>query len=88
MFEDGFMRDALLLDNQPAGCRRVETRDPWVWIRHQGVWAPGDRIPSEQALAEELGIARLTARRAIRELVSRGLAKTLPGKGSFVVEQS
>lgn len=35
------MRDAQLLDHNPPGSRRVETRDPWVWIRHQGVWRKG-----------------------------------------------
>lgn len=35
------MPDAQLLDHQPAGCRRVETHDPWVWIRHRGVWRKG-----------------------------------------------
>jgi hypothetical protein len=40
-FEDVRMRDAQLLDHNPPGSRRVETRDPWVWIRHQGVWRKG-----------------------------------------------
>lgn len=49
-----------------------------------GKLKPGARLPSEIDLAEEYGVARLTARRAVRELVTRGLARTLPGKGSFV----
>ena len=52
-----------------------------------GDLAPGARLPSEIALSEEYGVARLTARRAARELVSRGLARTLPGKGTFVTGQ-
>lgn len=35
------MRDAQLLDQQPHGARRVETRDPWVWILHKGAWRKG-----------------------------------------------
>ena len=50
-----------------------------------GELAPGDRLPSELEVAETYGVARLTARRAARELVARGLARTLPGKGTFVV---
>jgi hypothetical protein len=34
-------RDAQLLDIQPPGSHRVETRDPWVWIRHKGAWRKG-----------------------------------------------
>lgn len=35
-------------------------------------YGPGDHIPSERALAEELGINRLTARKAIDRLVQAG----------------
>jgi DNA-binding GntR family transcriptional regulator len=44
-------------------------------------------IPSENHLADEYGVARLTARRTARELRERGLIVTVRGKGSFVVEQ-
>ncbi|MEW2810365.1 GntR family transcriptional regulator [Streptomyces massasporeus] len=44
-------------------------------------------IPSENHLADEYGVARLTARRAAQELRERGLIVTVRGKGSFVVEQ-
>lgn len=50
----------------------------------RGELVPGERLPSEVELADEYGIARLTARRAVRLLVERGLVKTLSGKGSFV----
>lgn len=35
-------------------------------------YAPGDHIPSERALAEELGINRLTVRKAVDRLVQAG----------------
>ncbi|MEU7295571.1 GntR family transcriptional regulator [Streptomyces exfoliatus] len=41
-------------------------------------------IPTPVRLAEEYGIAVLTARRAMRELRERGLIITVPGKGPFV----
>jgi DNA-binding GntR family transcriptional regulator len=41
-------------------------------------------IPAEARLAEEYGVARLTARRAVRELRERGLVYTVQGKGTFV----
>ncbi len=52
-----------------------------------GELAPDRPIPSENHLAAEYGVARLTARRTAQELRERGLIVTVRGKGSFVVEQ-
>ena len=52
-----------------------------------GEFAPDRPIPSENHLADEYGVARLTARRAAQELRERGLIVTVRGKGSFVAEQ-
>ncbi len=35
-------------------------------------------------MAREYGIAKMTARRAVRELRERGLVRTVIGKGSYV----
>ena len=53
-----------------------------------GELAPDRPIPSENHLADEYGVARLTARRAAQELRERGLIVTVRGKGSYVVEPS
>jgi GntR family transcriptional regulator len=45
---------------------------------------PGTRLPGERDLAAEYGVALGTARRAVSELRERGLAITLPAKGTFV----
>lgn len=52
-----------------------------------GELAPDRPIPSENHLADEYGVARLTARRAAQELRERGLIITVRGKGSFVAER-
>lgn len=49
-----------------------------------GALTPDRPIPSENRLAEEHGVARLTARRATQELRERGLVVTVRGKGSYV----
>jgi GntR family transcriptional regulator len=49
-----------------------------------GELQPDRPIPAETRLAEEYGVARLTARRAVRELRERGLVVTVPGRGTFV----
>ena len=49
-----------------------------------GVWAAGDRIPSEGELTREFGISRMTANRALRELADQGTITRVQGVGSFV----
>ncbi|GAA2451537.1 hypothetical protein GCM10010191_82060 [Actinomadura vinacea] len=51
-----------------------------------GALPPGRRIPSEKELVEEFGIARETARRAVAWLRDEGLVRTLPQRGSYVVQ--
>lgn len=51
-----------------------------------GEWAPGDRLPSEPQLAEEYGVAYMTARQSIHALVKEGLVNRTHGRGTFVAE--
>ena len=51
-----------------------------------GEWLPGTRVPSENALAAELGVSRMTAHRALRELTQHGLLTRVHGVGTFVAE--
>jgi GntR family transcriptional regulator len=44
----------------------------------------GDALPAERALAGELGVSRMTLRRAIDELVRDGLVVRRQGAGTFV----
>lgn len=50
-----------------------------------GTYAAEQRLPSEAELAEWYGTARMTVRRAIRELRDRDLVETVPGKGTYVL---
>lgn len=49
-----------------------------------GTYAPGDKLPSESRLAEELGVNRLTVRRAIEELSRAGVVESRQGSGTYV----
>ena len=49
-----------------------------------GTYAAGDRLPSEARLAEELGVNRLTVRRAIEELARAGAVESRQGSGTYV----
>jgi GntR family transcriptional repressor for pyruvate dehydrogenase complex len=51
-------------------------------------WAPGAKIPSENALAGALGVSRVSIREALHMLASLGLLETRHGGGTFVREYS
>jgi GntR family transcriptional regulator, transcriptional repressor for pyruvate dehydrogenase complex len=50
------------------------------WNIGTGVWRPGDAIPSERALARELGVGRSTLRSAINVLRAEGMLVTSLGR--------
>lgn len=45
---------------------------------------PGEKLPSEAALVEHYGVARMTVRQAIQELRNEGLVVAEHGRGVFV----
>ena len=47
-------------------------------------YAAEDRIPGEEELARQFSVSRMTANRAIRELVDAGMLVRHPGLGTFV----
>lgn len=51
-----------------------------------GEWKQGDKLPSENALADLLGVSRITVRQALQKLGALGLLETRLGEGSFVKE--
>lgn len=60
------------------------------WIVHRidtGELRPGARLEGERELAETLGVAIGTVRRAVEDLRERGLVVTLPAKGTYIAEQ-
>jgi GntR family histidine utilization transcriptional repressor len=51
---------------------------------HAGEWAEGDQVPSENELAREFSVARMTVNRALRELTSEQVLTRVQGSGTFV----
>ncbi|MCF3960811.1 GntR family transcriptional regulator [Streptomyces fuscigenes] len=45
---------------------------------------PGERLPSETALADRYGVSTVTLRRALATLQGEGLVQKIHGKGNFV----
>ncbi|MEM9249799.1 MAG: phosphonate metabolism transcriptional regulator PhnF [Pseudomonadota bacterium] len=50
----------------------------------EGRYAPGDKLPTEAALAERFGVNRHTVRHGISALVDEGLIRTRRGSGAYV----
>jgi GntR family transcriptional regulator len=49
-----------------------------------GDFKVGDQLPTEDSLIARFGVSRITIRRAMQNLVSRGLVEIRRGKGTFV----
>jgi len=66
--------------------RQAQIRD---FILHQitsGTWPEDYRIPSENELVAQLGVARMTVHHALKELRDRGFLTRVPGIGTFVAK--
>jgi GntR family transcriptional regulator, histidine utilization repressor len=51
-----------------------------------GLMQAGDKVPSENQLAEQFQVSRMTARRALTELVDEGILARSQGLGTFVAD--
>lgn len=51
-----------------------------------GEWPPGTQIPSENQLARDLDVSRMTINRPFRELSAEGVLRRVHGLGTFVAE--
>lgn len=51
-----------------------------------GEWTNGDRIPSENELARQFGVSRMTIHNSLQRLCTMGLLETKPGDGTYVRE--
>ena len=59
-------------------------------LRHEveaGGWQLGERLPGEQDLARRFGVAHMTMRHAVANLVDEGVLIRVRGKGTFLVPQ-
>ncbi|WP_151704893.1 histidine utilization repressor [Nitrincola alkalilacustris] len=54
---------------------------------HSGRFAVHHKIPPEEQLARDFGVSRMTANKAIRDLVQEGYLVRQPGLGTFVTDQ-
>ncbi len=55
---------------------------------HQGLYRDAGQLPSEHALAKDLGVSRCIVRNALGTLIDEGLIQRLPGMGCIPVGMS
>lgn len=72
--------------DERARPRSVQVRETLSQRIGQGLLPAGSRLPSEPALATELGVSRATLREALRALESEGLVRRMWGSGTFVAD--
>ena len=53
-----------------------------------GFWKPAGALPSEFALADELGVSQGTVRKALNQLVAENILVRRQGKGTYVSEHT
>jgi len=54
----------------------------------RGAYVPGDRIPTEQSLADTYGVSRNCIREALSPLRASGILHSTPGSGTYVQASS
>ncbi len=72
------------LDKRSSVPLYAQLKDLLIEQVESGAYEPGDRIPSELKLCEELDLSRPTVRQAISELVAEGTLTIVKGRGTFV----
>jgi GntR family transcriptional regulator len=63
-----------------------QVREMFVRRIADRTWPPGEALPSEQALAVELGVSQGTVRKALDSLAAENLVERRQGKGTYITE--
>ena len=54
----------------------------------KGILKPGEKLPSERKLADQLGVSRASVREAIQALAFSGYLEVIQGKGTFITDSA
>lgn len=52
----------------------------------EGIYMPGDKLPSEHALAKQFGVSRSPIREAMSMLTASGIVESIQGGGNYIKE--
>ncbi|MGE5134359.1 MAG: GntR family transcriptional regulator [Gemmatimonadota bacterium] len=82
------------LEDRSGRIRHDSARPIWQQVSDDlaaeiasGALPPDTRLPSEAELSSQYGVARVSVRRAIADLRSKGLVVTVHGRGSYTAER-
>ena len=64
----------------------MQTKSALLDKIESGKMSLGDKVLSENRLAESFGVSRMTARRALTELVTEGILARSQGVGTFAAK--
>jgi GntR family transcriptional regulator len=86
MNENRDVAAASVVEPESFGFRPLyrQVRDRLVRRLIDGVWAPGEPLPSEIQLAAELGVSQGTVRKALDAMAAENLVVRRQGRGTFV----
>lgn len=70
--------------NVDSGSKSKQIKEDIVEDILSGVYVAGDMIPTQEEYANEYKVSRITVRKAIDDLVQKGIVRTEKGKGTFV----
>jgi GntR family transcriptional regulator len=71
--------------HEPLWVRAAEVIERHV---NEGTFAPDRRLPTERELCDQLGVSRVTLRRALQHLVEAGVLRSSHGRGWYVAARS
>ncbi len=78
-------RPPIKTDNRPLYDQAIDAIMDFI---EQNKYLPGDKLPKEDGLAQQLGISRPTVRDALGRMAERGLIMRRHGVGTFVTAPS
>ena len=83
---DGQRSSAATTDPGALGFRPLYRQVRELLVRRiaEGLWAPGQPIPSEPEIASELGVSQGTVRKALDEMAGENLVVRRQGRGTYV----
>ncbi|QOZ36474.1 GntR family transcriptional regulator [Bradyrhizobium sp. CCBAU 53421] len=76
-----------LMQKTVAGSLHETVRQELVRRVMKGEYKAEAPLPSVATLAEEFGVSAITIKRALRDLQSTGILRTVPGLGTFIRER-
>lgn len=84
------MHEPLQTSGKPLRAGLSRARGAYLALKDRiagGEFEPGSRFPGEPALAQELGVSRVTLRRALDRLAVEGVVERRVGSGTYLRER-